>query len=425
MDIYIKTAKDLLTKSGSYLEAKKTPLLGTEWASEEAHKFLSGVADLEPKGNFLVESAKVAGKILDAPGKVYQGSEQLFKLAVFNKKREDGMSIKAAAKHAEKTIFNYQKIPPGIRWAKRWYSPFITFSYKAMPRFAEAVVRKPWRIATIATLLLAVEETTRRMAGESKEEVEMEKKILPDYMRKSVLPGQLSHLRVPYKDEYGRSKYLDLSFILPWGDVAEQWGQSRLVGRPFLPSHPLYISIAEIAFNEIMFTGQDLTKKDIDEGSDYLKKIGTQLWRQAMPSLAGSYSFNKLMAAYKGEPDWALRERSMPEAIFDVFLGLKVRSIDYNEQLGFRMKEYREALGEVQERFAKQYKKIVFTSTPDAERDQKRIVKLYEQLNEDIDKITRKMESISAPTGTAKKSMLNKMVQKMIKKGQPLREATQ
>ena len=216
-----------------------------------------------------------------------------------------------------------------------------------------------------------------------------------------------------------------MSFILPWGDVAEQWGQSRLVGRPFLPSHPLYISIAEIAFNEIMFTGQDLTKKDIDEGSDYLKKIGTQLWRQAMPSLAGSYSFNKLMAAYKGEPDWALRERSMPEAIFDVFLGLKVRSIDYNEQLGFRMKEYREALGEIQKRFAKQYKKIVFTSTPDAERDQKRIVKLYEQLNEDIDKITRKMESISAPTGTAKKSMLNKMVQKMIKKGQPLREATQ
>ncbi|MCK4816190.1 hypothetical protein KA005_10515, partial [bacterium] len=308
--------------------------------------------------------------------------------------RENGATIKVAYKKAEKYIFNYQKIPPAIRWAKRWWSPFITFSYKAIPRFAETVVRKPWKIAKYGLLMAAVEEITRRMLGESKEQMDREKRVLPDYMRKSILPGQLSHLRVAYRDEYGRSKYLDLSFILPWGDIAEQWGQSYLVGRPFLPNHPFYVFVAEVAFNEIFFTGQALTDKELDEGLPYWTKLGTQLWRQAMPSLAGSYSFNKLMAAYKGERDWALRERSMTEAIFDVFFGLRIRSIDYNEQHARRITQLRSKIDLAKQRFSKDYWKIVTNPTPDPDYDAKRQEKLYIRLNKDIDKIIEKITEI-------------------------------
>jgi len=229
------------------------------------------------------------------------------------------------------------------------------------------------------------------MFGESREEIEREKRVLPDYMRKSILPGQISHLRVPYKDEFGRSKYLDLSYILPWGDVAEQWGQSHFVGRPFLPSHPVYVGIAEIAFNEILFTGQDLTVKDLDEGADYWKKIGTQIWRQAMPSLAGSYSYNKLMAAFKEERDWRGRERSVEEAVFDVFFGLKIRSIDYNEELARRVGELQRHRNELKKRFQRDYRKILMNPTPDPERDMRRQDKLFEKLSKDIDKITNKI----------------------------------
>jgi len=394
VDIYARAAHDLLTKSGYWLEAKKTPLLGSEWATVEIQQFLKDTSEFKD-GNFLVKASTSIRGLLDLPGKAYQGMEQFFKLAVFTKAREDGLSIKEAAQKAEKGIFNYQKIPPAIRWAKRWYSPFITFSYKAVPRFAETAVTRPWKIAKYAILFLAVEELTRRMNGESKDEIEREKRVLPDYMRNQALPGMLSHMRVPYKDEYDRSKYLDLSFILPWGDVAEQWGQSRLVGRPFLPSNPLWIGIGEIAFNEIMFTGQELTIDDLDGRSDYLKRIGTQIWRQAMPSLAGSYSFNKLMTAYKGEKDWAGRDRSVTEAIFDVFFGIKIRSIDYNEVHARKIRGLRGKINEAQQRFDKEYRKILFDPTPDADYDQKRYEKLFLKLSKDIEKITNKITEIN------------------------------
>jgi len=393
VDIYAQAARDLLLKSGYWTEAKTTSLLGTEWAGAEIKQFLKDTSDLKD-GNFLTKSSDTIKSLLDKPGHAYQGIEQYFKLAVFINERKSGKSIKESAKHAEKYLFNYLKIPPAIRWAKRWYSPFVTFSYKAIPRFAETAIRKPWKIAKYGILMLAVEEITRRMNGESKEEVEQEKKVLPDYMRKKVLPAQLSHLRVPYKDKYGRSKYLDMSFILPWGDIAEQWGQSRLVGRPLLPSHPLYVAITEIYMNEIAFTGQELTIKDVDSGSDYMMKIGTQIWRQAAPSLAGSYSYNKLMAAYKGEKDWALRDRSLPEAIFDVFFGLKIRSIDYTEERNKRMTYYSSRISKIKQEFEKDYNKIVFNPTPDVEHDRQRTVRLYEKMDERINKILDKITEI-------------------------------
>jgi len=391
IDVYARAARDFLTKSGYYEEAKNTPLLGKEWMGAEIKAFLNEAIDLKRIGNesVLVKMADVFKKIADQPGKLYQANEQYFKLLVYSHARESmGMSIQDAAKHADKWIFNYQKIPPAIRWAKRWYSPFITFSYKAMPRMAETVVRKPWKFAKYLILLAAVEEITRRMRGESKEEVEREKKVLPDYMRKTILPGQLSHVRIPHTDKYNRSKYLDLSFILPWGDVAEQWGQSHFVGRPFLPSHPLYTIVAEVAFNEILFTGQKLTEKDLDEGSEYLKRIGAEIWRQAAPSLAGSYSYNKFMSALYGEKDWAQRERSVGEAVFDVFFGLKIRSIDYNLQYAKRMQELKGKINVIRSRFADDYE-MLFLRQPNMSESQKerKYMKLIERKDKDIQKI--------------------------------------
>ena len=390
IDIYAKAARDFATKSGYWLEAtQKTPLLGKEWAATEAIEFLKVTATLK-EGNLATKGANLIAKYLDKPKTLYQFWEQFFKLAIYTNERMKGVDIKPAYKKAEKYIFNYREIPPTVRWAKRWYSPFITFSYKALPLVAQTAVRKPWKLAKYLILMAAVEEITRRMMGESKEEVEREKRVLPDYMRKSIFPGQLSHLRIPYKDKYGRSKYLDLSYILPWGDVAEQWGQSHLVGRPFLPTHPLWVVIAEIGFNEILFTGQDLTIKDLDEGSDYWKKIGTQLWRQAMPSLAGSYSYNKIMSAMKGERDWAGRDRSIEEAIFDVFFGLKIRSIDYYEELDRRISELERHKNELKKRFRRDYRKIIINPTPDRDRDERRQRKLLEKLNTDIERIINK-----------------------------------
>jgi hypothetical protein len=246
-------------------------------------------------------------------------------------------------------------------------------------------------------LFKVVEEITRRLRGESEEEVEREKKVLPDYMRRMTLPGMPSHLRVPITDEYGRSKYLDLSYILPWGDIGEMWGQSRIaaVPRAFLPSHPLYITVAEVGFDEVMFTGEELNKEWYTK-TDYAKALGKEVWRQAMPLLAGSYSWNKLMAAARGEKDWAGRERDLPEAVFDVFFGLKLRSIDYSEQLEWRLKEKRDAIRELEYDFAREYRYIHMQAPSDDIKEQRRRqAELYNKFNERAERILSQVTELS------------------------------
>jgi diguanylate cyclase (GGDEF)-like protein len=397
LDIYAKAAAALKTQNDVYKAAYKHGALGTEWAGHEIKSFLEEAERLnQGEGSMLSNSVRLIKRLADMPGRSYQGIEQFFKLAMFIDQREKGATDKQAAAHALKWCFDYTKIPSGIKWAKRWYSPFITFTYKAMPRMAETAVRKPWKMAKYAMLFYAVEALTRRLRGESEEEEDREKRVLPDYMRRTTLPGMPSHLRVPITDKYGRSKYLDLSYILPWGDIGEMWGQSRIkaVPRAFLPSHPLYVTVAEVGFDTIMFTGQPLTKEWMNTG-DYSKELGKEVWRQAMPSLAGSYSWNKLMAAAKGEKDWAGRDRSFPEAVFDVFLGVKLRSVDYHEQLEWRMKEKREAIQQLEHDFTREYRRIhIQAPSNDLEKQREREREMYEKFGERTDAILEQITEI-------------------------------
>ncbi|KKM99852.1 hypothetical protein LCGC14_1143690 [marine sediment metagenome] len=403
LDIYIEAAIDFWNKKGYWKEAMTTTLLGDEWAGAEVFKFLDDVSRLEKGGTMLTKGTKALMKILDKPSETYQGIEQFFKLAVFISERKAGRSIKQSATHAEKFLFNYTKIPPWIRAAKRWYAPFITFSYKAMPRVAETAIKRPWKMAKYLIILSAIEAITRRLYGESEEEEKREKAVLPDYMRKTVLPGPLkhivpgllSHIRVPYRDQYGRSKYWDLSYILPWGDVAEQWGQSQIPFRPFLPSHPVF-SVFDIAYNEVMFNGRELTIQDVDEGSDYWKKIGTQLWLQAAPALL-SHSYTRFTRALYGEVDYMGRERSMTEAVFDVFFGIKMRSIDYTESRGRHLRKLTRAIANIKQEFKRDYQKLILNPSSNTEKQQRRYEDLFKRLNRKLERITDKILEVDNP----------------------------
>jgi len=400
VDIYARTAKEMIQKGPMWKEAYKTGLLGTEWAGTEIASFLDEAAKLNEKnGNILSQSFTLLRKLGDLPSKTYQGIEQFFKLAVYIHGRERGLSVRQAAAHSEKYTFNYQKIPPAIRWAKRWYSPFITFVYKALPRFAETAIRKPWKIIKMMIVLAAVEEITRRMRGESEEMVQWEKRILPAWMRRDILPGQLAFLRIPVTDKYGRAKYIDLSYILPWGDIGEQWGQSSIsyIPRSFLPSHPLYIVPAEIAFNEILFTGEPLDK-DWYTKTDYAKALGKEIWRQFMPSIAGGYQWNTLMAAAKGEKDWAGREMSLTEAVFNVFLGIKIKSIDYTEAYERALMHKQRQIQDIEYEFSREYRRInIQASDEDPETQREKNRELFEKYNKRLDRILDQVTGLKKP----------------------------
>jgi hypothetical protein len=396
--VYARAAKDFKAKGTYYEDAKKAGLFGVEWAGHEISSFLDEMSQLEGQSDSMFGNAgKMARMILDLPGKSYQGTEQFFKLAVFINERQKGRSIAQAKDHAEKWLFNYLELPPAIRWAKRWYSPFITFTYKAMPRFAETALTKPWKLAKYWMLMQRVELLTRTLRGESDDDQEREEKVLPAYMRREVLPGQLNHLRIPYTDQWGRSKYLDMSYILPWGDIGEQWGQSSitLIPRSFMPSHPGMLFAAELGFNEVMFTGKELTGK-YDTVAEKALALAGHAYRSAAPSLApGGWGYDKLMAAARGELDRADRDRNLPEAVFDTILGLKVRSIDYTEERAKRMKSFKWRISEIRSDYRRDVLDLYRKYPDNPEKQRERGADLMATMSKKIERVMDEVAEIT------------------------------
>jgi hypothetical protein len=266
---------------------------------------------------------------------------------------------------AEKALFDYSKIPQGIKWAKRYYSPFITFTYKALPRFAEALVKKPWKIAKYVIMAKAVETAAREKFDETPEQAEREKRVRPDWMKRETFPGVPSHLRLPLRDQRG-TKYLDLSYTLPWGDIGEQWGQSDLPLRPLFPSHPALTMLSDFMHNREAFSDRKITKPWMSK-QQKAKAIAKYIWRQTMPSLAGSWGYSKLKSGITGRKDYMGREFSLPESVLDAIFGVKLRSVNVDEELYKRANEFDRMMRDMDNDFASERESMVINGASQKE----------------------------------------------------------
>jgi len=95
-----------------------------------------------------------------SPAKFYQGEEQIAKMVKFTDMISKGANPQLAAKEAQKWLFNYSKIPGVIEFAKQ-LSPFITFTYKALPRIGEAMAKNPLKVYKYYALFKGWNEMAR------------------------------------------------------------------------------------------------------------------------------------------------------------------------------------------------------------------------------------------------------------------------
>jgi len=174
---------------------------------------------------------------------------------------------------------------------------------------------------------------------------------------------------LPFKDKNESLQTLDLSYILPWGDVGEQGGLFGLP--PSLSPGGLLKPIAEVAGNKSLFKAGyaqfDPIKAQIYLDSDPLstkvRKSVDYFYKSYMPSFAppipgvsaGGYHDEKLIKAQQGKPDYFGRVRSVSTVLADVLLGLKVSPVDatiFNQfdKLGLK-KELDEMRREVKNKF--------------------------------------------------------------------------
>lgn len=333
-----RVVKDYINKGRLYQEARSGGLLGTEFYSVEASQFLNSY-NLTPTEAHLPRIMNVLKAPFRRAGETYQFEEQLAKMIKFTDMRTKGFGVEAAVRESEKWIFNYQKIPKFIEFARRFGSPFITFTYKALPRLAETAVNNPLKLYKYYAFANAFNNASAKQIGLTEEEMAREAKYMPEWM-KTKIPGMPTQLLMPTKDEFGRTQYLNLEYILPIGmapEVAERGIMRGLITNPTLT-----------AFTEIK-SNRDFRRKKIysetDTAGERNIKIAEYLYRQAMPSFApglprikGGYSWEKAKAALEKRGDYLGRVRSPEQVMLDIFAGLKIQPVSVRE--GIRFESY-------------------------------------------------------------------------------------
>ena len=267
--------------------------------------------------------AKVRGALGKA-GDAYQAEEQWFKMSFYIDKRMAGAVPKAAADAAETALFNYRRVPWLVDTLRQYgVVPFLVFPFKALPATAKAVAQRPAAISRYGHLFRSFEAP--------KAQAEAERAVLPEYM-------QDAWMRLPGADANGRVRYLNLEYILPFGDIGETFSGGGFGGRGGQKSAFLSVPFADLAAAIISgrdpFTDQEIAKRPGGWPS--------YLWSFVTPPLMGR-SGQELLSAAKGVPVNVLSRRAEPrsltQAMLASFAGLRITPVDLEESRDQRLRD--------------------------------------------------------------------------------------
>lgn len=278
LDIYALAGRELVKKGKWYQEALEKGLGLDTYAAQEIKGLLSG-----PDVSALGKAKGAIGKAADKIAEIYQKEEEFAKLAQYIFQRKKGLSGDEAWKIAERATFNYAQVTPAIRRLREsiFGYPFITFTYKATPQVLRTAVTRPTKISNIGKIKEGIENFT------DQEELKRERASEPDWVRNGF------YLKLPIKDEYGRSAYMDLTYILPFGDLVSgnffEKGVDRDTG---LSEGVPEATVRKLAFPNMikeMVTNEDFfgnkIYKESDSTPEQLRDIMGYLTRMFAPPL--------------------------------------------------------------------------------------------------------------------------------------------
>uniref|UniRef100_A0A6M3L5H8 Large polyvalent protein associated domain-containing protein n=1 Tax=viral metagenome TaxID=1070528 RepID=A0A6M3L5H8_9ZZZZ len=349
LQLFPRVVKDYLSKGKLYQLALRNGGIGDEFLGGEVD--LVGKYYTAGKGGNLEKWMNVLKAPFRAFGKMYQAEEQLAKMVKFADIYEKTGNASLAALESQKWLFNYTEIPNVIKVAKH-VTPFITFTYKALPRIAESIVNNPLRVYKYYAFARGFNEASRKMLNMTPSEFARSEKALPPWLMRNI-GGMPTNILMPWKDKYGRTQWLNLEYMLPVGMAPEIMQRGLLRGAM---SNPIYSLVSDLEKNKD-FTGKDIVPTESTK-EEAAKIMLNYAYRQLAPSLApgiidnatgesilkGGYSFEKIMDAVYKRPDYEERTKNMTSVLFDVLAGFKITSLDIDESENFKVFDIKERL---------------------------------------------------------------------------------
>lgn len=382
-----------------YREARRGGVLDSSFAREQIETMGKNAAGEDAKligrmraGSDAIASPEAveagslgaeAGKVMEAgKGKlakidqrltdIYHKEDVAARLAHFIHQREVGASVEEAGRSAKKWVPTFHNLADATRaWSR--VVPFFSYTAAALPLVAEASVKNPVRFLAAGALSYAL--------GKQVFDEDVPEQVLPREMRgplgapregqpirntvKRMAAGAVPTFIPVGEDADHRRTYLDFTYIMPWGDIAENRGGGHgpldAIPQQFNPiSNPLVGTLASLALNRDRLTGRDLTRPSMT-GGEKLGVASDYVYKQALPSLApaipgtpvrGGWGFQKLHDAFTATPNWYGEVRSPGSALLDALGGMKQRQVLPTREYSSRFREVRREMEDLRSRMA-------------------------------------------------------------------------
>jgi hypothetical protein len=337
--LFPKVMKDYLDKGELFQMATKHGAIGGEFVGGEVKRLKQIYTNSTDQGN-LAKWMNVLKTPFAKAGEIYQAEEQLGKMVKFAHAIEQGATPEIAAKEAQKWLFDYNKVPEVISFLRNTgISPFITFTYKSVPRVAESIVNNPLRAYKYYALFNGWNEASRKQMGMSKDDYKAQVNALPSWTSKTTF-GIPSNLMMPWKDKYGQTQFLNLEYLLPTGQLPEVTENGPLKG---IATGPVINLFADLAKNT-NFRGDPIVLPGSTKEEAAIE-VAKHIYRTLAPTLApgigdikGGYSFEKIMDSIAKRPDFMGRVKNLPITLLDTLAGLKITPVDTELSVGMNMK---------------------------------------------------------------------------------------
>ena len=250
LDLYKEAMGEITKKGGGkwikeMTDAKVGYNVGTFRSAE-----LQGILGSSELNKFGKGFGSKWSKVKESIGKIYENEENLAKVSAYIFHRKKGIGIEESWKAAESATFNYAQVTPFIQKMRQslWGMPFITFTLKATPVAIETALKHPTRISVFGKIKNGIEK-----ASDIKE-TDREKASAPQWIRDGLF------VKLPFKDSEGRSAYLDLTYIIPFGDitsgqfwerpVVRETGTQEAAGLSLASKAPAFNLIKELSRNQ-------------------------------------------------------------------------------------------------------------------------------------------------------------------------------
>lgn len=348
-EIFPEAFEAVLSRDARYTRAVKAGALKGTFYDAELRKMYDTLLEVKKEGGGMMEYAlSLPSKVGGSMGRAYSSVEEIGKMVKFMDGISQGVSDVDAAKAAVNTLFDMGKVPPLIRHlrAHPMGAPFITYPYKAIPAIAQRLKDNPLAVLKYEYMFRAIEAGSAAAQGVDPDVAEAQKQIA-----KKSSPLFTRFLRLPHTDGNGWPYFLDLTYILPWGDLGDM---GSLFGIP--PSlTPLALAkpFAEVAFNRSLYTNKqiwgdekrfhsalDLDKVKDEEGLEVVQKITGHLVKSFAPSLFGipgtpakGWGYERLERSILKKSGSSVEAEPQPlsSAVLDTIYGIKTRAQSFTE----------------------------------------------------------------------------------------------